>query len=129
MLVQLASVAAWDDERHVIEARARYAAKRAILTAAARRAGLVHVGGPAGIFLWLRVPGGDDERLIEQLLERSLLMMPGAYLGVGGEGHLRAALTPPAELIARAAELLEDCAQIVSPTIPTQRHNLGTARL
>ncbi len=105
-LVQRASIAAWSDDRHVVQARARYAAKRAVLAEAARRASLQHAGGRGGIFLWLRVPDGDDERLAERLLERSLLTMPGSYLGPGGEGHVRAALTPTAERIARAAELL-----------------------
>jgi aspartate/methionine/tyrosine aminotransferase len=105
-IVQRASIAAWEDETHVTEARARYARKREMLAAAARRAGLQDVGGPAGIFLWLRVPGGEDERVYELLLERSLLVVPGSYLGPGGEGHLRAALTPPPERIALAAELL-----------------------
>jgi aspartate/methionine/tyrosine aminotransferase len=105
-IVQLASIAAWSDDQHVLEARARYAAKRAILRAGAQQAGLEHVGGRAGIFLWLRVPDGDDERMLELLIERSLLMVPGSYLGAGGEGHLRAALTPAPERIERAAELL-----------------------
>jgi acetylornithine aminotransferase len=104
--VQLASVAAWNDEDHVIEARARYAGKREVLVAAARRAGLEHVGGPAGIFLWLRVPDGDDVRMFSLLLDRSVLTVPGSYLGPGGEGHLRAALTPSRERIMRASELL-----------------------
>jgi aspartate/methionine/tyrosine aminotransferase len=105
-IVQVASIAAWSDEDHVIAARARYAAKRAVLEAAALGFGLEHVGGPAGIFLWLRVPDGDDAQMLDLLLDRSLLMMPGSYLGVGGEGHLRAALTPAPERITRAAELL-----------------------
>jgi aspartate/methionine/tyrosine aminotransferase len=105
-IVQRASIAAWSDEDHVLQARARYAAKRELLAAAAERAGLPHVGGPAGIFLWLRVPDGDDLRMVDLLLERSLLVMPGSYLGPGGEGHLRVALTPTTERIARAAELL-----------------------
>jgi len=105
-IVQLASIAAWRDERHVRDARARYAAKRAVLVAAGRRAGLEHVGGPAGIFLWLRVPDGDDTRMFELLLEHSLLTVPGAYLGVGGEGHLRVAITPSAERIEAAAGVL-----------------------
>ena len=33
------------------------------------------------MFLWLRTPDPDDERLMEQLVERSLLTMPGSYLG------------------------------------------------
>ncbi len=105
-IVQLASVAAWSDEQHVRDARARYAAKREVLRAGSLRAGLEHAGGPAGIFLWLRVGDGDDQRMLELLLERSLLMVPGSYLGAGGEGYLRAALTPSAQQIARAAELL-----------------------
>jgi acetylornithine aminotransferase len=105
-IVQLASIAAWGDEDHVIEARARYTEKRKVLAAAALLAGLEHVGGPAGIFLWLRVPDGDDERMFSLLLDRSLLMMPGSHLGTGGEGHLRAALTPAPERIALAAEVL-----------------------
>jgi aspartate/methionine/tyrosine aminotransferase len=105
-IVQSASIAAWSDEHHVTQARARYAEKRTVLAIAAAHAGLEHVGGPAGIFLWLRVPDGNDERMFQLLLERSLLMVPGSYLGAGGEGHLRAAITPTSETIARAAELL-----------------------
>ena len=104
--VQHASALAWGDEAHVVAARERYAEKRELLAGAARRAGLEHVGGPAGIFLWLRVPGGEDVDAYERLLERSLLVVPGSYLGAGGEGHLRVALTPPAEQIARAAAVL-----------------------
>lgn len=104
--VQRASIVAWGDENHVIEARTRYAQKRELLAAAAVQAGLQDVGGPAGIFLWLRVPGGDDVRAYELLLERSLLTVPGSCLGAGGEGHLRVALTPPPGRIALAAELL-----------------------
>jgi aspartate/methionine/tyrosine aminotransferase len=105
-LVQLGSIAAWEDEAHVIEARDRYAEKRAVLDAAARRGALEHTGGPAGIFLWLRVPGGNDVRAFERLLERSLLVVPGSYLGAGGEGHLRVSLTPAPEQIASAATVL-----------------------
>lgn len=105
--VQRASIAAWNDEAHVAQARERYARKRELLASAAVRAGLLDAGEPAGIFLWLGVPGGDDERAHELLLERSLLVVPGSYLGAGGEGYLRVALTGPAERTARAAELLQ----------------------
>ena len=104
--VQRASIAAWDDEAHVAQARERYARKRELLGAAAVRAGFAEAGAPAGIFLWLGVPGGDDERAYELLLERSLLVVPGSYLGPGGEGYLRVALTGPFERTERAAELL-----------------------
>lgn len=107
VLVQRASIAAWEDDAHVDQARDRYAHKRALLGAAARRIGFEDAGTPAGIFLWLRVPGGDDVRAHERLLERSLLVVPGSYLGAGGEGHLRVALTPTPARIALAAELLQ----------------------
>jgi acetylornithine aminotransferase len=106
--VQLASIAAWNDETHVVQARERYARKRELLAGAAVRAGYIDAGEPAGIFLWLGVPGGDDERAYELLLERSLLVVPGSYLGSGGEGYLRVALTGPFERTERAAELLLD---------------------
>jgi acetylornithine aminotransferase len=115
VIAQLASIAAWNDDQHVIDARARYAHKRGILAAAARRAGLEHVGGAAGIFLWLQVCDADDERMFEQLLARSLLVVPGSYLGPGGKGHLRVALTPSRERIAQAAELLNAGATRDSP--------------
>jgi acetylornithine aminotransferase len=114
-LVQLASVAAWEDETHVIAARERYAEKRAVLAAAARRGALEHTGGPAGIFLWLRVPGGDDIGMFERLLERSLLVVPGSYLGAGGEGQLRVSLTPSSEQINAAAELLATYGTATAP--------------
>jgi aspartate/methionine/tyrosine aminotransferase len=104
--VQQASIAAWNDEAHVGEARERYARKRATLASAALAAGLDQDGGEAGIFLWLRVHGGDDVRAHELLLERGLLVVPGSYLGAGGEEHLRVALTAVSEQVERAAELL-----------------------
>jgi aspartate/methionine/tyrosine aminotransferase len=114
VIVQCASIAAWSDEGHVREARARYAQKREILAAAASGAGMEHVGGPAGIFLWLRVEDGQDERMFERLLQHSLLTVPGSYLGPGGEGHLRVALTPHREQIERAAELLSAVAGVAA---------------
>jgi aspartate/methionine/tyrosine aminotransferase len=108
VIIQHAAIAAWSDEEHVRAARERYAQKREMLAAAARHAGLEHVGGPAGIFLWLSVPDGDDQAMFERLLERSLLVVPGSYLGPGGNGHLRVALTPPREQITTAAQLLSD---------------------
>ncbi|MFI4990213.1 MAG: pyridoxal phosphate-dependent aminotransferase [Solirubrobacterales bacterium] len=105
--VQRASIAAWSDESHVVRARERYARKRELLAAAAARAGFVDAGDPAGIFLWLGVAGDDDKRAYELLLERGLLVVPGSYLGPGGEGYLRVALTAPNERTPRAAELLE----------------------
>jgi acetylornithine aminotransferase len=104
--LQWASVAAWNDDAHVVETRARYAAKRDVLLPALEAAGLRLVGGPASFFLWLAVRDGDDEAFAARWLERGLIMAPGSYLGAGGEGHVRVALVPTLAECERAAELL-----------------------
>ncbi|MCW3006492.1 MAG: aminotransferase class I/II-fold pyridoxal phosphate-dependent enzyme [Solirubrobacterales bacterium] len=104
--VQRASIAAWNDDAHVVAVRERYAAKRAVLLPALLAAGLVEAGGPASFFLWLRVPGdGDDEAFAARWLERGIVMTPGSYLGAGA-GHVRVALVPTPEECARAAAIL-----------------------
>jgi acetylornithine aminotransferase len=104
--LQHASVAAWNDDAHVVQTRERYAAKRAVLLPALEATGLRRAGGPASFFLWLAVPGGDDEAFAARWLEQGLVVAPGAYLGAGGEGHVRVALVPTVAECERAAELL-----------------------
>jgi acetylornithine aminotransferase len=104
--VQRASIAAWSDEAHVVETRERYARKRDIVLSALLEAGLEQAGGDASFFLWMRVPGGDDERYALDLLERGIVVAPGSWLGDGGAGHVRVALVPTVEQCERAAALL-----------------------
>ncbi len=105
--VQRASAAAWDDDEHVAEIRARYARKRDVLLPALLAAGLEPAGGEASFFLWLRIPApGDDEAFATRLLEDGIVVAPGSYLGPGGEGHVRVALVPTVEQCERAAALL-----------------------
>ena len=104
--VQRASIAAWSDEAHVDAGRASYAARRALLRDAFARGGLEHAGGAGGMFLWLRVPEGDDVAAFESLAARGVLTVPGSWLGPGGAGHLRASFTRPLAELERAAELL-----------------------
>ena len=119
--VQRASVAAWSDDAHVEEIRARYARKRATVLPALQAAGLEPAGGDASFFLWLKVtstagpslrgPEGetrlsDDVAFADGLLEQGIVVAPGSYLGPGGEGHVRVALVPTLEQCERAAELL-----------------------
>jgi acetylornithine aminotransferase len=106
--VQRAAVVAWGDEDHVVETRARYAAKREVLLPALHAAGLEPAGGDATFFLWLRVPGdGDAEAFALRLLDDlGIVVAPGPFFGPGGEGHVRAALVPTLDACRRAAELL-----------------------
>jgi succinyldiaminopimelate transaminase len=109
--VQRAAVTAWGDEEHVVETRARYAAKRDVILPALHAIGLEPAGGDASFFLWLRVGGRgpiqDAEAFALRLLDDlGIVVAPGPFFGPGGEGHVRAALVPTLEECRRAAELL-----------------------
>ncbi|MFL5961123.1 MAG: pyridoxal phosphate-dependent aminotransferase [Gaiellaceae bacterium] len=100
--VQLASVAAWDDERHVEETRERYRAKREVLIPAIASRGWEIVASEATMYLW--VVGPDPE----ELLERGVIVSPGAMFGPSGEGYVRFALVPTLEECRRAADILRE---------------------
>jgi N-succinyldiaminopimelate aminotransferase len=95
--VQAASVAAWSDENHVIENRARYRAKfKAVGTILQDVLPLQLPAG--GFYLWPQVPG-DECELARQLIEiANVTTLPGSFLarevkGVNpGTGRLRIAL-------------------------------------
>jgi succinyldiaminopimelate transaminase len=105
--VQRASIAAWNDERHVEETRARYARKRELVGGALRRGGLRIAGDAATMYLWVAVPE-SSEAFAARLLEHGLVVAPGVYLGAAGEGYVRLALVPSVEDCARAAAILDD---------------------
>lgn len=55
--VQLAAVAAWNDEDHVAAVREHYREKLVVLQPGLDAVGLRNAGGPASFFRWLAVPG------------------------------------------------------------------------
>ncbi|MCW2967782.1 MAG: aminotransferase class I/II-fold pyridoxal phosphate-dependent enzyme [Solirubrobacteraceae bacterium] len=102
--VQRAAVAAWGDETHVEQVRARYRAKRDALLPALLKTGLQPAGGDATFFLWMRTPAPDDEAFSTALLaEHGVVVAPGSYLGEGGRGHVRIAVVPTLERCQEAA--------------------------
>ena len=104
--VQRASVVAWNDERHVEETRARYAAKRDTLMPAIAAKGWEIVASEATMYLWVAVPGADA--VVEALLERGVLVSPGSFFGPSGEGYIRFALVPTLDECERAAAILAE---------------------
>jgi len=100
--VQRASVAAWNDERHVEETRARYRAKRDVLIPVIEARGWEIVASEATMYLWVVGPDPDA------LLERGLIVSPGEMFGPSGEGYVRFALVPTLEECERAAEILRE---------------------
>jgi succinyldiaminopimelate transaminase len=107
--VQRASVVAWEDEEHVEDTRAAYRRKREVLLPVLERKGIRVAGGAATMYLWLETPAGEtSEELAARLLEHGLIVSPGSFFGVAGDGYWRIALVPTEAECRRAAEILED---------------------
>ena len=105
--VQRASVAAWSDETHVQQQRERYARKRAIFLKLLRSKGVEVAGSVAGMYLWIRIPGGrPSAEWGLELLDQGLVLAPGSYFGPEGEGYVRMAMVPSLEDCQRAADIL-----------------------
>jgi N-succinyldiaminopimelate aminotransferase len=106
--VQAASIAAWGDEQHVRENRARYREKlEAVLSILDP---VLAIERPAaGFYLWLALPQ-DDEHFARDLYAReNVLVLPGRYLSRyaqgadPGRGRARLALVAELEECVEAA--------------------------
>ncbi len=119
--VQLASIAAWNDEAHVVDNRAQYRAKFAAVTPLL--AEVLDVKLPdAGFYLWAGVPAapgtlGDDIAFSLGLLAQyNVAVLPGSLLarpahGINpGAGRIRMAL------VAETAECVEAAQRIAAYT-------------
>jgi len=77
--VQMASIAAWDDDAHVVENRKQYRAKFDAALAILRPV-LDLYDPPAAFYLWPKTPI-DDERFTRELYaQQNLTLLPGRYL-------------------------------------------------
>jgi len=93
--VQAAAAAALADDAHVVEQRARYAARRARLTPVLASHGLRSDGGPSTFYLWLGSDRGEDGWAVAARLAATagLLAAPGDLYGPAGTHHARIALS------------------------------------
>ncbi len=98
--VQAASVAAWNDEAHVVENRRQYTEKFAAVTPLLTD--VLAIAMPdAGFYLWARAPLGDRDFARALLADYNVILLPGSYLartaqGINpGAGYLRIALVAP----------------------------------
>jgi N-succinyldiaminopimelate aminotransferase len=115
--VQRASIAAWNDEAHVVDNRALYRQKFERVTPIL--ASVMNVALPdAGFYLWAEVPphvcGGRDEAFTCELLAQyNVAVLPGSYLareanGVNpGAGRVRMALVAGVDECVEAAERIK----------------------
>ena len=109
---QAAAAAALGDDAHVDEQRARYAKRRELMLPALEQLGLVHDGGPALFYLWLRSAAEADDgwEIAGRLAEAGTLVAPGDIYGPAGADHVRLALTQSDDRLELALERLTESA-------------------
>ena len=105
---QRAMIAALDDDEHVADQHARYAARRAVLKEALLTAGFRVDHSQGSLYLWTTrdEPGTDCWDLVAWFAERGILVAPGSFYGSAGGRHVRVALTATDERVAAAVRRL-----------------------
>ncbi len=112
--VQAASVAAWNDEAHVVENRRQYAAKFAAVMPILQP--VIEFDAPdAAFYLWAKVPGGDDAAFARGLFaQQHVTVLPGSFLARDaaslnpGRGYVRIALVDGEARCIEAARRIVD---------------------
>jgi N-succinyldiaminopimelate aminotransferase len=110
-VVQAASIAAWNDEQHVVDNRAKYRAKFAQVTPIL--SAVIDVALPdAGFYLWAAVQGSDVDFARDLLALYNVTVLPGSYLAREVEGHNPGAGRIRMALVAETAECVEAAQRI-----------------
>ena len=113
--VQHASIAAWNDEAHVVENRALYRRKFAEVTP--RLAEVLDVALPdAGFYLWAGVPGDDVAFARGLLAQYNVAVLPGSLLARDAHGRNPGAGRIRLALVAGVEECLEAAGRLVAYT-------------
>jgi N-succinyldiaminopimelate aminotransferase len=115
-VVQAASIAAWNDEGHVVDNRAMYREKFAKVTP--MLSAVMDVALPdAGFYLWAGIPetfkGSDTAFSRELLALYNVVVLPGSYLARDAKGHNPGAGRIRMALVAETAECVEAAQRIV----------------
>ncbi|HNE26415.1 MAG TPA: succinyldiaminopimelate transaminase, partial [Pseudomonadales bacterium] len=113
---QHASIAAWQDEAHVIENRRIYAEKFSavldILTPAITAKKIAVEKPDAGFYLWADVKGSDTQFAQQLFAEKNITVLPGSYLSREINGHNPGAGFVRMALVATLAECVEAAQRI-----------------
>ncbi len=111
-VVQAASIAAWDDEEHVVQNRAQYREKFATVTPLLAQAMDV-VLPDAGFYLWAKVQGSDTDFARDLLALYNVTVLPGSYLAREARGYNPGANRIRMALVAETSECVEAAKRIV----------------
>lgn len=116
---QMASIAAWNDEQHVLQNRRRYTEKFA--TVIDILSSVIDVKQPdAGFYLWLKTPIADDVFARDLFATQNVTVLPGSYLSREvngsnpGQQHIRMALVAPLEECIIAANRIKQYIQTLN---------------
>ncbi len=111
-VVQSASIAAWNDEEHVIDNRAQYRAKFAQVTPLLSPA--LDLALPdAGFYLWAGVKVSDTDFARDLYALYNVTVLPGSYLARTVDGFNPGAQRIRMALVAETAECVEAAQRIV----------------
>ncbi|PWT72786.1 MAG: succinyldiaminopimelate transaminase [Proteobacteria bacterium] len=127
--VQAASIAAWNDEAHVIENRRLYREKFTQVLEVLSEVSAVR-WPEAAFYLWLPTPVPDTEFARRLYADCNLTVLPGSFLAREAHGrnpgrnHVRVALVPASADCAEAAQRLRAFLSTLKPTddLPIQAH-------
>ena len=112
-MVQAASIAAWNDEAHVVANRDMYRQKFAAVTPLLAQ--VLDVKLPdAAFYLWAAVPGGDDQAFAKELLAQyNVTVLPGSFLARESQGFNPGAGRIRMALVAETQECMQAAQRIV----------------
>lgn len=111
-VVQTASIAAWNDEAHVVENRRLYREKFERITP--KLADVLDVRLPdAGFYLWAGVSGSDTDFARELFATYNVTVLPGSYLARDGQSGNPGASRIRMALVAETQECEEAANRIV----------------
>ena len=109
--VQLASIAAWQDEAHVVENRRLYREKFAAALEILRPA--IEVEMPdAAFYLWLKTPIPDTEFARRLYQQEAVTVLPGSYLAREAGGVNPGSNRVRIALVSSVAECVESAQRI-----------------
>jgi N-succinyldiaminopimelate aminotransferase len=111
--VQAASIAAWNDETHVIENRRLYAEKFAQVTPMVQQS--LDVAMPdAAFYLWARTAGSDTEFAVKLYRDFNVTVLPGSLLARDAHGSNPGRNFIRMALVASLAECKEAAERILA---------------
>ncbi|MEJ6023180.1 succinyldiaminopimelate transaminase [Ramlibacter sp. PS4R-6] len=111
-VIQRASIAAWDDEKHVVENRRMYREKFARVTPMLSE--VLDVKLPdASFYLWAGVEGSDTDFARELFAQYNVTVLPGSYIARETGGANPGAGRVRMALVADTAECVEAAQRIV----------------